>query len=597
MNILERITSLRSLMKETNIDTYIINGNDPHLSEYVPERWRTREWISGFTGSYGRVVVTYEKSALWTDSRYFLQAEAELKESGIIMMKDRQLDSIPYEDWILSELPSKGVVGIDGLTISATEEKRLTNKLSAKSIVLNQDVDLVSAIWDNRPSLPDYPAFDYTIKFAGISRAEKIDLIRQQLRAKEAEGTIISMLDDLAWTFNIRGRDIDYNPLVTGYGFIDQERAILFIDPLKIPYDLKALLIEDSIELIDYKSIISFLQNLKLKTYYIDPDRTNSLIYHLIQKSCQLIDGLSIPTLLKSVKNEHEIAGMKEAHKRDGVAMINFLYWIKSNVGKEKITELSICNKLREFRSQQEHFAGESFHAIVGYKEHGAIVHYNVNDETDLTIEPKGILLIDSGGQYLDGTTDITRTIALGKVSEEQKNDFTLVLKGMIQLAKAIFPVNTKGNSLDILARKALWDNGLDYGHGTGHGVGHFLCVHEGPASIRQDFNHEPICEGNFLSDEPGIYREGEYGIRIENLILCRKDKQTKFGSFLGFDTLTLCPIDKSLIDNKLLTNEEINWLNDYHLRIIEEASLFLEPIVLEWLKIQCSPIKIVINR
>ena len=591
MNILERVTLLRALMNESKIDAYIINGGDPHLSEYVPEKWRTREWISGFTGSYGRVVVTSEKSVLWTDSRYFIQAEAELKGSGIIMMKDRQKDSIPYEDWILSELPSNGIVGIDGLTISATEEKRLTSKLSAKSIVLVRDVDLVSAIWKNRPLISEYPAIAYSIKFAGISRTEKIDLIRQHLRTKGAEGTIISMLDDLAWTFNIRGKDIDYNPLVTGYGFIDQERAILFIDPLKIQEDLKALLIKDGIELMDYKSVIPYLQNLTLKSYYIDPDRTNSLICKLIQKNCQLIEGLSIPTLLKSVKNWVEIAGMKEAHKRDGVAMINFLYWIKSNVGKEKITELSVCNKLREFRSQQEYFVGESFHSIVGYQEHGAIVHYHVTEVSNLTIEPKGILLIDSGGHYLDGTTDITRTIALGEVTLEQQKDFTLVLKGTIQLAKAIFQVNTKGNSLDILARKALWDNGLDYGHGTGHGVGHFLSVHEGPASIRQDSNQEPIREGNILSDEPGIYREGEYGIRIENLILCRKDKQTKFGSFLGFDTLTLCPIDKNLVDKQLLTSEEIDWLNNYHLRIIEEIGPLLDTVVLEWLKIQCSPI------
>jgi Xaa-Pro aminopeptidase len=591
MNILEKITLLRALMKEKNIDAYIINGSDPHLSEYVPEKWRTREWISGFTGSYGRVVVTSDKSALWTDSRYFLQAEAELKGSGIIMMKDRQIDSIPHEDWILSELPPNGVIGIDGLTISATEEKRLTNKLGAKSIALNQSIDLVSAIWDNRSALPEYPAFDYSIKFAGISRTEKIDLIRQHLRTKGADGTIISMLDDLAWTFNIRGKDIDYNPLVTSYGFIDQERTILFIDPLKIQEDLKALLIKDDIELMDYKSIIPFLQNLTLKSYYIDPDRTNSLICNLIQKNCQLIEGLSIPTLLKSVKNEIEISGMKEAHQRDGVAMINFLYWITTNIAKEKITELSVCNKLMEFRSQQEYFVGESFHSIVGYQAHGAIVHYHVTKDTDLTIEPKGILLIDSGGQYLDGTTDITRTITLGDVTQEQQKDFTLVLKGMIQLAKVVFPVNTKGNSLDILARKALWYNNLDYGHGTGHGVGHFLCVHEGPASIRQDSNQEPIREGNILSDEPGIYREGEYGIRIENLILCRKDKWTEFGSFLGFDTLTLCPIDKKLIDIELLTDDEISWMNDYHLRIFEEASSFLDQNVLEWLKIQCSPL------
>ena len=591
MKVLERITSHRNLMRENNIDAYIINGNDPHLSEYVPEKWKVREWISGFTGSYGRVVVTLEKSALWTDSRYFLQAETELKGSGIIMMKDRQPDTISYEDWILSELPSNSVVGIDGLTISTSDGKKLTDKLSAKGIVLKHDLDMVSAIWINRPAEPKNTAYNYDIKFAGISRSEKVEMIRQQLIEKGSDATVISMLDDLAWTFNIRGQDIEYNPLVAAYGYIDRERAIIFIDSDKIVNELKAKLISEGIELMEYEALIPFLQNFSSNTIYLDPDRTNSLISHSIPNSCQLIEGLSIPTLLKSVKNECEIAGMKEAHKRDGIAMINFLYWIELNIGKEKISELDICAKLREFRSKQEYYKGESFHSIVGYREHGAIVHYHVTEETNLTIEPNGILLIDSGGQYLDGTTDITRTIALGKVTRQQQNDFTLVLKGMIQLAKAIFPIQTKGASLDVLARKALWDNCLNYGHGTGHGVGHFLCVHEGPMSIRQDLNQESIREGNILSNEPGIYREGEYGIRIENLILCRKEKQTEFGNFLAFDTLTICPIDKKLIHVKLLTDEELGWLNDYHNRIITELSSYLEPAVLEWLKIQCSPL------
>jgi len=591
MNVLERITSLRSLMKKNNIDAYIINGGDPHLSEYVPEKWRTREWISGFTGSYGRVVVTHEISALWTDSRYFLQAEAELKGSGIMMMKDRQQDTISYDEWILSALPSNSVVGIDGLTISAVDERKLDDNFSAKGIGFIRSVDLVSPIWYNRPDLPEYPAYDYPVEYAGITRNEKINLIRQKLKEKSAEGTIISMLDDLAWTFNIRGSDIKYNPLVTCYGFIDQERAILFINPIKIPDDLKHILIEDHIELMTYESIIPFIQELTLKSIYIDPERTNSIIYHSIPDLCEIKDGISIPILLKSIKNDCEIAGMREAHRRDGAAMINFLHWITLNVGKVKISELGICNILRSFRSQQDHFVGESFHSIVGYAEHGAIVHYHVTEETDLSIYPTGILLIDSGGQYLDGTTDITRTISLGEVTQKQQTDYTLVLKGMIQLAKAVFPINTRGNSLDVLARKALWNNHLDYGHGTGHGVGHFLCVHEGPMSIRQDLNQEFIKEGNILSNEPGLYREKEYGIRIENLILCQKDNQSEFGSFLKFNTLTLCPIDRNLVDIKLLISEEKDWLNEYHLRIIKEAGPLLEPTVLEWLEVQCFPV------
>ncbi len=591
MSVLDNITLLRSLMLKNNIDAYIINGNDPHLSEYVPERWHTREWISGFKGSYGRVVVTLYKSALWTDSRYFIQAERELIGSGITLIKDKQPDTIQYEDWILTEIPPKGVVGIDGLTISTSDERKLSCKLTAKGIILKKDVDMVLQIWINRPQLPDYPAFDYDVKFAGATRREKLDLIRLQLKEKGCEGTIITMLDDVAWTFNIRGRDIEYNPLVTGYGYIDKEEAIIFADSYKIPFNLKTILLAEGIKLMEYDSFLSFLKNLKSKTLYLDPDRTNSLITQTLCHSCKLVEGLSIPTLLKSVKNECEISGMREAHKRDGIAMINSLYWIESNVGKVELSELDVCDKLKEYRSKQEYYKGESFYPIVGYAEHGAIVHYHVSEETDSTIKPNGLLLIDSGGQYLDGTTDITRTISLGEVSEQQRIDFTLVLKGMIQLAKAVFPYQTRGGSLDILARKALWDNCLNYGHGTGHGVGHFLCVHEGPVTIRQDSTTEPLQEGNILSNEPGIYREGEYGIRIENLILCQKYAQNEFGNFLSFETLTLCPIDRKLVKTDLLSNEERDWLNEYHKRVVDETSPYLEKNVLKWLKNICSPI------
>ena len=578
-------------MKDADLDAYIINGNDPHFSEYVPARWKTREWISGFTGSYGRVVVTMEKSALWTDSRYYLQAERELKGSGIILMKERLPDTIPPEEWIGQELTKNSAVGIDGLTLSASEERKLSAKFSAKGITFIKGRDLVSDIWKNQPVLSLYQAFDYSIQFAGISRNEKIEKIRQVLTERGAEAIFISMLDDLAWTFNIRGKDIDYTPLVTGYGYIDQEKAILFIEESKIPDSLRVSLAEDKIEIKEYSSIIAFIEKIDINSIYLDPDRTNSLFYNSLPKKVKIVEGLSIPAKLKSIKNNCEISGMRDAHHRDGVAMVNFLYWIYANYDKEELTEIKVCQKIKEFRSQQKYFIGESFHPIAGYNEHGTIVHYHATSETDLTIKQGGVLLIDSGGQYLDGTTDITRTISLGEVTEKQKADFTLVLKGMIQLAKAVFPNHCKGSSLDILARKALWNNYLDYGHGTGHGVGHFLCVHEGPVSIRQDCNPEPISEGNVFSNEPGVYREGEYGIRIENLIRCKKEKQTAFGTFLSFETLTLCPIDKKLIDKSLLTLEEVNWLNDYHRRIINEIGANLEPAVLKWLETQCLPI------
>jgi Xaa-Pro aminopeptidase len=590
MSIVERLNLLRGLMKKTNMEAYIINGNDPHLSEYVPSRWKTREWISGFTGSYGRVVVTSEKAALWTDSRYFIQAENELKGSGIILMKDRQADTIPYEEWLLREVPEKSFIGVDGMTLSISEEKKISRKLSAKGILLIKDRDLVHEIWKDRPSMPEGEIFDYPLKYAGISRIEKMNMIRRSMVEKEASATLICMLDDLAWTFNIRGNDIEYTPLALGYGYIDSDRSILFIKNNKVPQSLKFSLESENVEIRDYDSIITFLQDLKINSLLIDPDRVNSLFGDLISSNIKVIEGISIPTILKSVKNEQEIRGIKNAHHKDGLAMVKFLHWLYFSLEKEELSELSVSQKLKEFRSEQEDFIEESFYPIVGYKEHGAIVHYHVNTGSNSLIKAEGILLIDSGGQYLDGTTDITRTIALGNaVTEQQQRDFTLVLKGMIQLSKAVFPAHCKGYSLDILARKALWRNHLDYGHGTGHGVGHFLSVHESPVSIRQDFNPYTIKEGNVLSNEPGVYIEGKYGIRTENLLLCRKDNQADLGEFLSFETLTLCPIDRKLINKKLLEEEEIQWINEYHERIMREIGQNLETEMQNWLKIQCS--------
>lgn len=592
MNILERLASLRSLMKEANIEAYIINGNDPHLSEYVPPRWKTREWISGFTGSYGRVVVTSGKAALWTDSRYFIQAEDELKGSGIVLMKDRLPDTLPYEEWLLKEVPEKSFVGIDGMTLSISEEKKISRKLSAKGILLIKDRDLVNEIWHDRPLMPTEEIFDYPVRYAGISRTEKINIIRKNLVEHGASGTFISTLDDLAWTFNIRGNDIEYTPLAVGYGYIDFDKTILFIKSSKVPQSLRLLMESDGIELIEYDSFVPFLKSLKNDSLLIDPDKINCMVSESISPRIKIIENTSLPTLLKSIKNSSEIQGMRNAHQKDGVAMINFLHWLYSTSEREEMSELLVCEKLKEFRSQQEDFIGESFHPIAGYGEHGAIVHYHVTNETNSIIKNDGILLIDSGAQYLDGTTDITRTVALGStLTNEQKRDFTLVLKGMIQLSKAVFPEYCKGYSLDILARKALWANHLNYGHGTGHGVGHFLCVHEGPVSIRQDFTHYSLSAGNIISDEPGVYIEGKYGIRTENLLLCVKDTRINSGDFLSFETLTLCPIDQNLINKDLLDQDEIQWLNNYHKRILDELGQDLEQEVLEWLKIQCSAI------
>jgi Xaa-Pro aminopeptidase len=591
MNITDRITSLRSLMQGSAIDGYLIYGTDPHLSEYVPDAWRSREWISGFTGSYGKVAITLNHAALWTDSRYFIQAESQLSGTTIEMMKDRQADTIPVDLWLEQKINPGSVVAIDGLTVSASEAKALEQKLGANGITLILNADLVSPIWENRPLLSQSPINDFPVRFSGSDRSEKLSQIRNRLTEAGAEATLICQLDDLAWSFNLRGNDISYNPLFTGYGYVDLQQAILFVGEGKVSRELSDDLTREGVRVINYESIFSFLEQIDPLPFYLDPDRTNSLIYRIIAKRCKVIDGLSIPTLLKSVKNEVEISGMRESHIRDGVAMVNFLYWFAENFGKEKITELSIAEKLKTFRSEQALFMGESFCPTVAFGSHGAIVHYSATSESDFEVKRDGILLFDSGGQYLDGTTDITRTIPTGLVTPQQQSDFTLVLKGMIQLAKAVFPENTRGYSLDTLARKALWSSGLNYGHGTGHGVGHFLSVHEGPMSIRPEYNSEPVREGQVITDEPGIYREGEYGIRIENVLVCKNECHTAFGRFLSFDTLTLCPIDRQLVDPKMLEKDELNWLNTYHARVISELGPRLNSDVLKWLKIQCSPL------
>ena len=591
MNVIDRITSLRGLMKERGIDGYLIYGTDPHLSEYFPDAWRTREWISGFTGSFGKVAITHDRAVLWTDSRYFIQAETQMSGTGIEMIKDRQPDTILVDAWLAKELTQGGVVAFDGLTISATEASVLEQKLGAKGISLKLNIDLVSPIWKNRPALPQTSVIDFSIQFAGCSRSDKLMIIRNRLTENKAEATLICQLDDLAWSFNLRGSEINYNPLFTGYGYVDQQQAILFISEGKVPSAIIEVLKSEGILVRDYESIISFLEQKNGVSFYLDPDRTNSLIYRLISKNNQVINGLSIPTLLKSIKNDVEIAGMRACHVRDGVAMVNFLYWFEKHFGKERITEITVGEKLKEFRSEQAHFMGEGFSPIISFGHHGAIVHYNATKETDIQVQPDGILLFDTGGQYLDGTTDITRTIATGKITSKQQSDFTLVLKGNIQLAKAVFPENTKGYSLDSFARKALWNNGLNYGHGTGHGVGHFLCVHEGPMSIRPEYNSEPIRAGQIITNEPSLYREGEYGIRIENVLVCKNEFYSDFGHYLSFDTITMCPIDRKLVDRRLLADDEITWLNDYHAKVLTELGSRINPEVLKWLKAQCEPI------
>lgn len=580
--IKNRISRLRSVLVEKGLDACVIYGTDPHLSEYLPERWQTRRFISGFTGSAGTVIVSREKAALWTDSRYFLQAENELAGTGIELVKLRIPGQPAPDEWLKTTLEEGAQVGTDEWCISVNQFKTLQTSLIQAGILLKETGDLLNEIWADRPSLPDSPIFGHQLKFACTDRKTKFGTVCSELEKSGADMQIITALDDLAWTFNLRGIDVECNPVFVGYGSISQTEQVLFTSLKKLSPELRAKLQSEGIRLKEYDEIADYIRRIPEKTrLLIDPDRTSQAILKNVPENCQIVEGLSVPTRLKALKSEAEIAHIRQAMRKDGVAMVEFLYWLENTLGKTPMNEFTVAEKLIEFRSLQPEFKGISFYPIVGYREHGAIVHFHVTAENALPIKKEGFLLFDSGGQYSDGTTDITRTVALSELNEQQKKDFTLVLKGMISLTVAKFPVNTRGYHLDILARNDLWKNGLNYGHGTGHGVGYFLNVHEGPMSIRQEFNDRVIEPGMVLSNEPALYRLGEYGLRTENMIVCLKDESTPFGDFLRFDTLTLCPIDTKAIDKNLLTSEEITWLNNYHEWVYQE----LEPLTRNELK------------
>ncbi len=564
-HILTRLAALRSEMQKLNLDAWYISGTDPHSSEYLPARWKTRAFISGFTGSYGMVVVTQNEAALWTDSRYFLQAADQLEGTGIQMQKLRVPDAIAPEVWLGEKLAAGSRVGLDAQTVSVTGFRSFSAVLAKKNIELVETPDLLEKIWENRPSISKDKIFELGIEFAGVSRKDKQLLVAGELEKPGADYQVISMLDELAWLYNLRGSDIDYNPVFTGFGLIGKTESFLFVDEKKVTEELKQALETDGVTLNKYSEFYSFLSALNGKKIVVDASTANYSAYSALAANNEIVEVPSVVSLLKAKKNTTELEGFKKAMKKDGVALIEFLYWLTKTVGSKNCNEFEIGAKLKEFRAKQDGFKGESFPPIVGYKSHGAIVHFSAEPDNALPVEAEGMLLFDSGGQYLDGTTDITRTVALGEVSEQQKIDYTLVLKGMIALSQAVFSYGTKGCHLDILARQPLWRNGLNYGHGTGHGVGHFLNVHEGPMSIRQELNETVIEPGHVTSNEPAFYREGLYGIRTENMMVCVEKQETEFGRFLQFETLTLCPINTSLIQLGLLTSEEKHWLNNYH--------------------------------
>ncbi|RIJ50888.1 aminopeptidase P family protein [Maribellus luteus] len=566
--IQQRLTALRAEMSKAEVDAWYISGTDPHSSEYLPKRWETREFISGFTGSYGVVAVTKNKAALWTDSRYFLQAAGELEGTGIEMMKLRVPDAVPPAEWLAQNLSAGSKLGIDTQTVSVAEFRNLQRTLVKTGIELVETPDLLEPVWKDRPAIPSDKAFELELQYAGLPGTEKQQTVASKLAKKGAELQIVSMLDELAWLYNLRGSDVSYNPVFTGFAVVGATESILFVDAQKIDSALKLKLEADGVQLKAYTDFYRFLSEINGKKIFVDPGTLNYAAYSLLSEKNEILEGTSVVALLKAQKNATEIEGFRRAMVKDGVALVEFLYWLKETVGEKPVTDYDAGVKLAEFRSKQEGFKGESFPPIVGYKGRGAIVHLHIGPNDGLPLEADGALLFDSGGQYLDGTTDVTRTVALGPVSEQFKTDYTLVLKGMIGLTLAKFPYGTKGCHIDILARQALWENGMNYGHGTGHGVGHFLNVHEGPMAIRQEYNENPILPGNVLSNEPAFYREGEYGIRTENMIVCVECEETGYGRFLGFETLTLCPIDTSLIKSGLLSDREKNWVNEYHAEV-----------------------------
>lgn len=575
MLIQNRIEKLRALMVENGVQAYLINGSDPHLSEYVPARWQSREFISGFSGSYGWLAITTKRAVLWTDSRYYLQAAQQLEGTGIEMFKAREAGTPGLDEWIVGELQPGDKLAFDGACYPTSEVRKFEKAFAARGLEMKADLDLLDGVWENRPALPGNKAFLHPLKWAGKSRSEKFAQIRASMAEKQCTLTIIAALDDLGWTFNLRGSDVDCNPVVLAYAIISIDKAKLYIDQNKLNNEQLAELKADGVELLDYHDFIPSLHEIKDQRICFDQQRTNYLIHQTLKAHNTFVSALSIPAFLKSMKNDQEIEGMKKAHVADGLALLDFQLWLENVLGKERVTEYDVAQKLIDCRSKRIGYVGTSFFPIVGYRDHGAIVHFRVSPETANELQPEGILLIDSGGQYEFGTTDITRTIALGPVTAQMKRDFTLVLKGMIQLSNIRFPKGTLGCHLDVLARAALWKNALNYGHGTGHGVGAFMNVHEGPGSIRPDLNENPIRPGNIFSNEPGLYREGAYGIRIENLIWCVEDTSNEFGEFYQFKTLTKFPVDTRLIEVELLTPEEKDWVNTYHQSLLSGLSYF----------------------
>lgn len=584
-SITERIGRLRQYLREQSLSAFIIPSTDPHSGEYVPDHWKTREWVSGFTGSAGTAVITLDDAALWTDSRYFLQAADQLDGTGIRLMKDRLPDTPSIPEWLGQSLSPGAMVGVDGWVNTIGETQALREALAREGLTLRTDYDPVTRLWDDRPALPGTPVSIHPLEYAGVACHKKLAAIREKLLARGADGILLSTLDDIAWTLNLRGNDVHCNPVFVSYLLITSQESILYVRAEKLTTEVKAYLAQEGVNTEDYDDLQEDLRDYPYATLSLDPGRTNEAVRQAVNPLTKVLLEESPVPLMKAVKNEAEIRGFHAAMLRDGVAMVKFLKWLEEAVPQGNETEMSIDRKLYECRAEQPLFRGISFDTIAGYKEHAAIVHYEATPETDKPLAPEGLLLLDSGAQYADGTTDITRTIALGETTDDERRDYTLVLKGHIGLTRACFPQGTCGTQLDVLARQAMWREGANFLHGTGHGVGAYLNVHEGPHQIRMNHVPTPLRPGMTVTDEPGIYRAGRYGIRTENTLLVVPYRETEFGTFYTFEPLTLCPIDTRPIVRSMLTAEETEWLNAYHRMVYDRLSPLLDEEHRAWLE------------
>ncbi|MRJ09618.1 aminopeptidase P family protein [Ornithobacterium rhinotracheale] len=589
MLVKEKVSALRNAMQSNNIDAFIVFSADPHMSEYMPTHWQERAWLSGFTGSAGFVVITKDKAGLWTDSRYFVQAPMELEGSGIDLFKDGVEGTPNYIDWIIEQIPEGGKVGVNALATSRANWQTLEDKLNSKGIQLIH-IPLIDEVWKDRKIEKSDAIFVHPLEYAGESVQEKLNRIKEKMHQKGADTHIVTALDDVAWTTNLRGNDVAFNPVFLGYLCIEEDKTTLFVEPQKVTEDVKAHLEQAHVQIKDYDAFFDYLKTLKGKNILLAPN-ANQLIFSTLSADNKIIVAPAPGNLFKAIKNEAELEGFRKVMVRDGVSLVKFFHWLKTSAGKEDLNEYSIGEKLREFRAQGEAFVGESFGSIVGYQGNGAVVHYSAAKDTAKKVKNEGTILIDSGGQYLEGTTDITRTLSFDEPSAEFKKDWTLVLKGMINLSMARFPKGTCGVHLDAIARLPLWMNDRDFGHGTGHGVGSFMNVHEGPQNIRKNLNNTQLVPGMVVSNEPGLYRENKYGIRIENLIAVSEYSTSEFGEFYEFETLTLCPLFIDCLDVKLLTEEEKTWLNKYHSRVETALSPYLEGAEKEFLIHECRTI------